>query len=85
MAPGSCDFGGNAVVTTQDPSVGTCVFPTSGGSSSVLNTSIPTSGGTIGLGPGSSSTSDAASIFLCLPIFFTLVSLVLSLMVGGRI
>ncbi|ERN10048.1 hypothetical protein AMTRI_Chr06g194910 [Amborella trichopoda] len=36
-APGSCDFGGNAVVAMTDPSYGSCVYPssasTAGGSS----------------------------------------------------
>lgn len=87
MGPGTCDFAGNAVVTTQDPSTGTCTFPSSTSSSSLLNTSIPTSGGfgSTGIPPASGSNDDATSIFFCVPIFFALFSLVVSMMVGKRL
>uniref|UniRef100_A0A0C9QVD6 TSA: Wollemia nobilis Ref_Wollemi_Transcript_6256_1452 transcribed RNA sequence n=1 Tax=Wollemia nobilis TaxID=56998 RepID=A0A0C9QVD6_9CONI len=85
MTPGSCDFGGNAQVTNQDPSSGTCIFPTGG--SSVLNTTLPNGGGLGGgsIAPANSSDAAVTSIFFCLPIFFTLISLVLSIIVGGQL
>lgn len=85
MAPGTCDFAGNAAVTAQDPSTGTCTFPSGTSSSSILNTSIPTSSGGLGVPPLSSSNSDATSIFFCVPVFFALFSLIVSMMVGERL
>lgn len=87
MAPGTCDFAGNAMVTTQDPSTGTCTFTSSSSSSSLLNTSIPTSGGLGGTGisPTSGNNGDATSIFFCVPVFFALFSLIVSMMVGKQL
>ncbi|XP_028777915.1 glucan endo-1,3-beta-glucosidase 12-like [Neltuma alba] len=36
--PNSCNFGGTAVVTSTNPSTGTCQFPSTSTSSSILNT-----------------------------------------------
>ncbi|XP_048229596.1 glucan endo-1,3-beta-glucosidase 3-like [Ricinus communis] len=36
--PSSCNFGGTAVTTSTDPSTGTCQYPSTSTSSSVLNT-----------------------------------------------
>ncbi|KAF5481499.1 hypothetical protein F2P56_002143 [Juglans regia] len=36
--PNSCNFGGTAVTTSSDPSAGTCQYPSTSTSSSVLNT-----------------------------------------------
>lgn len=36
--PNSCNFGGNAVLTNTNPSVGTCQYPSTSTSSSLLNT-----------------------------------------------
>lgn len=87
MAPGTCDFAGNAIVTTQDPSTGTCTFPPSSSSSSLLNTSIPTSGGLGGtsIPPTSGNNGDATSMFFCVPVFFALFSLIVSMMVGKQL
>ncbi|XP_054799213.1 PLASMODESMATA CALLOSE-BINDING PROTEIN 5-like [Prosopis cineraria] len=36
--PNSCNFGGTAVITSTNPSTGTCEFPSTSTSSSILNT-----------------------------------------------
>ncbi|KAI3509041.1 hypothetical protein L1887_24065 [Cichorium endivia] len=40
--PTSCDFGGAATVTTTNPSIGSCIFPSSSSSSSSSSPSTPT-------------------------------------------
>ncbi|KAI3987064.1 hypothetical protein MKX01_036854 [Papaver californicum] len=40
-APTSCSFGGTAMTTTTDPSSGTCKFPSSSSSPSIINTPTP--------------------------------------------
>ncbi|KAI3992244.1 hypothetical protein MKX01_029965 [Papaver californicum] len=40
-APTSCSFGGTAMTTTTDPSSGTCKFPSSSSSPSIVNTPTP--------------------------------------------
>lgn len=39
MAPGTCDFGGNAIITTTNPSYGSCIYPV--GSSTVSSSTPP--------------------------------------------
>ncbi|BFG25635.1 hypothetical protein CerSpe_119090 [Prunus speciosa] len=80
--PNSCNFGGTAVITSTDPSTGTCQYPSTSTSSSVLNTTN-TSGSTVfGAEPSGPSTSAAAAaasshslrnifIMACLILFTT--------------
>eukprot|EP00252_Welwitschia_mirabilis_P018407 TRINITY_DN4090_c0_g1_i2.p1 TRINITY_DN4090_c0_g1~~TRINITY_DN4090_c0_g1_i2.p1 ORF type:complete len:138 (+),score=10.87 TRINITY_DN4090_c0_g1_i2:669-1082(+) len=42
MAPGTCDFGGNAIITTTNPSYGSCMYPL--GSSNAGTTTTPSTG-----------------------------------------
>ncbi|KAM0956155.1 hypothetical protein ACFX13_025072 [Malus domestica] len=57
--PNSCNFGGTAVITSTDPSTGTCQYPSTSTSSSVLNTTN-TSGSTVfGAVPSGPTTSAA--------------------------
>eukprot|EP01018_Ginkgo_biloba_P019484 Gb_38565 [translate_table: standard] len=79
LVPGTCDFGGTAVITATEPSYGSCVYPSSGGLSSVLNSSVPT-GTSMGLGPYGPDASGVEPIFslqlkLCafLPLLVALV------------
>lgn len=59
----------------------------SSSSSSLLNTSIPASGGLGGtsIPPTSGNNGDATSIFFCVPVFFALFSLIVSMMVGKQL
>ncbi|KAJ3675726.1 hypothetical protein LUZ60_004768 [Juncus effusus] len=52
-APGSCDFGGTAVVTVTDPSYGSCTYPSSASSAGSSTTpATPSTGtGTPGMTP----------------------------------
>ncbi|XP_062105751.1 PLASMODESMATA CALLOSE-BINDING PROTEIN 2-like [Humulus lupulus] len=61
--PNSCNFAGTAVVTSTNPSTGTCLFPSTSTSSSVLNTtnsSGSTVFGAVPSGPPPPPTSAAA-------------------------
>ncbi|XP_052178566.1 glucan endo-1,3-beta-glucosidase 3-like isoform X2 [Diospyros lotus] len=49
--PNSCNFGGAAVITNTDPSTGTCQYPTTSTSSSVLNTTNSSGSTVFGAGP----------------------------------
>ncbi|KAK8923622.1 Glucan endo-1,3-beta-glucosidase 1 [Platanthera zijinensis] len=57
--PGSCDFGGNAVITNIDPSTSTCRYPSTSTSSSVLNTTNPSGSTIYGSAPPDSSGRDS--------------------------
>ncbi|KAF8410995.1 hypothetical protein HHK36_003534 [Tetracentron sinense] len=76
--PTSCNFGGTAMVTNIDPSSGTCQYPSTSTSSSVLNTTNPTGSAVYGSRP-TGSTNPAASM-PTLPLFFTSTCLVVSLL-----
>ncbi|KAK9284692.1 hypothetical protein L1049_023868 [Liquidambar formosana] len=75
--PTSCNFGGTAVVTSTDPSSGTCQYASTSTSSSVLNTTNPSGSTVFGSQPASSSSSTSAmarslphfSISTCLLVF----------------
>ncbi|KAJ8771838.1 hypothetical protein K2173_027015 [Erythroxylum novogranatense] len=49
----SCDFGGTAIILNVNPSTGSCIYPTSSSSSSLLTPSVPT--------PSVSSTNGATT------------------------
>ncbi|KAK1388753.1 PLASMODESMATA CALLOSE-BINDING PROTEIN 3 [Heracleum sosnowskyi] len=59
--PTSCTFGGAAVTTSTDPSSGTCQYPTTSTSSSVLNTTNSNGATVFGAGPAN-PTSSAATV-----------------------
>lgn len=76
MAPGTCDFAGTAVITTTDPSYGSCIYSSSGGIA-MLNGSVPT-----GFGPFSPTTADGARpLFINLQLLLTMTSLLLAVMI----
>ncbi|KAJ9685938.1 hypothetical protein PVL29_015021 [Vitis rotundifolia] len=58
--PTSCSFGGTAVVTSTDPSSGTCQYPSTSTSSSVLNTTNSNGATVFGSQPTSPSSSAVA-------------------------
>ncbi|KAI3465916.1 hypothetical protein Pfo_022579 [Paulownia fortunei] len=58
--PTSCNFGGSAVTTSTDPSYGTCQYPSTSTTSSVLNTTNSSGSRVFGAGPITPSTSTAA-------------------------
>ncbi|KAG8659841.1 hypothetical protein MANES_02G084600v8 [Manihot esculenta] len=60
--PSSCNFGGTAVTTNSDPSSGTCQYPSTSTSSSVLNTTNSNGAAVYGAVPSSPSTPAAAQI-----------------------
>ncbi|KDP22732.1 hypothetical protein JCGZ_02520 [Jatropha curcas] len=59
--PSSCNFGGTAVTTNTDPSSGTCQYPSTSTSSSVLNTTNSNGATVYGAVPSSPSAPTAAS------------------------
>ncbi|KAM5580040.1 glucan endo-1,3-beta-glucosidase 1 [Rosa sericea] len=59
--PNSCNFGGTAVITNNDPSTGTCQYPSTSTSSSVLNTTNSSGSTVFGAVPSGPSTSSAAA------------------------
>ncbi|KAA8524148.1 hypothetical protein F0562_010421 [Nyssa sinensis] len=67
--PTSCNFGGTAVITNTDPSSGTCQYPSTSTSSSVLNTTN-SSGSTVFGGGPSNPTSSESAVPNGLPHFF---------------
>ncbi|KAJ7965081.1 Glucan endo-1,3-beta-glucosidase-like protein 1 [Quillaja saponaria] len=58
--PNSCNFAGTAVVTSTDPSTGTCQYPSTSTSSSVLNTTNTNGATVFGAGPRNPSPTSAA-------------------------
>ncbi|CAK7346679.1 unnamed protein product [Dovyalis caffra] len=60
--PSSCNFGGNAVTTSTNPSTGTCQFPSTSTSSSVLNTTNSNGATVYGAVPSNPTPSEAAKI-----------------------
>ncbi|KAL7185183.1 hypothetical protein ACSBR2_027168 [Camellia fascicularis] len=77
--PNSCNFGGTAVITSTDPSNGTCQYPSTSTSSSVLNTTNSSGSTVFGGGPsnptGSSATAPRSPHFFisaCLMIIMVL-------------
>ncbi|KAL3631532.1 hypothetical protein CASFOL_024516 [Castilleja foliolosa] len=58
--PATCAFGGSALTTSTDPSYGTCQYPSTSTSSSMLNTSNSSGSRVFGAGPMTPSTSSAA-------------------------
>ncbi|KAG8364776.1 hypothetical protein BUALT_Bualt18G0033900 [Buddleja alternifolia] len=58
--PTSCNFGGSAVTTSTDPSYGSCQYPSTSTTSSVLNTTNSSGSRVFGAGPVTPSTSAAA-------------------------
>ncbi|KAF8413614.1 hypothetical protein HHK36_001606 [Tetracentron sinense] len=82
-APTSCNFGGTAMVTNTDPSSGSCQYPSTSTSSSVLNTT--NSGGSYGSEPTGSTNSAAASMSHNLPLLFTSICLLVTLLAINRL
>ncbi|PIN11582.1 Glucan endo-1,3-beta-D-glucosidase [Handroanthus impetiginosus] len=60
--PTSCNFGGSAVTTSSDPSYGTCHYPSTSTTSSVLNTTNSSGSRVYGAGPIITPSTSAASI-----------------------
>ncbi|KAI8551085.1 hypothetical protein RHMOL_Rhmol06G0157500 [Rhododendron molle] len=72
--PNSCNFGGTAVITSTDPSNGTCQYQSTSTSSSVLNTTNSSGSTVFGAGP-SNPTGSAAD--MPRPVFSILTLLVM--------
>ncbi|KAJ0111671.1 hypothetical protein Patl1_01458 [Pistacia atlantica] len=74
--PSSCNFGGTAVSTSTNPSSGTCQYPSTSTSSSVLNTTNSNGATVYGAvpNPPSPSTSGASTTLHCRPQFFPAVT-----------
>ncbi|KAE8646882.1 PLASMODESMATA CALLOSE-BINDING PROTEIN 5 isoform X1 [Cucumis sativus] len=73
--PNSCNFGGTAVITSTNPSTGTCEYPSTSTSSSVLNTtnsSGSTVFGAVPSGPSSSSSSSSSALIFPSTQYFSL-------------
>ncbi|XP_038900832.1 PLASMODESMATA CALLOSE-BINDING PROTEIN 3-like isoform X2 [Benincasa hispida] len=60
--PNSCNFGGTAMITSTNPSSGTCEYPSTSTSSSVLNTTNSSGSTVFGAVPSGPSTSSAAAL-----------------------
>ncbi|XP_022986028.1 major pollen allergen Ole e 10-like [Cucurbita maxima] len=58
--PNSCNFGGTAVITSTNPSSGSCEYPSTSTSSSVLNTTNSSGSTVFGAVPSGPSTSSSA-------------------------
>ncbi|KAF8391117.1 hypothetical protein HHK36_023418 [Tetracentron sinense] len=95
-APTSCNFGGTAMVTTTDPSSGSCQYASTSSSSSVVNGTNPSGNGTnpsmtIPSGPtayGSEPTgsiNSAISMSCSLPLFFILTCLLVAIIPVNRL
>lgn len=83
--PNSCNFGGTAVITSTNPSSGTCEYPSTSTSSSVLNTTNSSGSTVFGGVPSGPSTSSSAALkfpssqyYYSSSFFFNLFSLLLS-------
>ncbi|KAH7533734.1 hypothetical protein FEM48_Zijuj04G0163100 [Ziziphus jujuba var. spinosa] len=75
--PNSCNFGGTAVITSTNPSTGTCQYPSTSTSASVLNTTNSSGSTVFGAVPSGPSTSAApAAKFNSLPNLFIMACLV---------
>ncbi|KAE9606322.1 hypothetical protein Lal_00013550 [Lupinus albus] len=59
--PNSCNFGGTAVITNTNPSTGTCQYPSTSTSSSVLNTTNSSGANVFGSVPVPTSPSPSAA------------------------
>lgn len=60
--PNSCNFGGTAAITSTDPSSGTCTYPSTSTSSSVLDTANQNISTVFGVGPPGSPISATAHV-----------------------
>ncbi|KAH7860412.1 hypothetical protein Vadar_013124 [Vaccinium darrowii] len=76
--PNSCNFGGTAVITSTDPSNGTCQYQSTSTSSSVLNTTNSSGSTVFGAGPSNPTGSAAAKPSPGFLIFTLLMMLVLA-------
>ncbi|KAL5077622.1 hypothetical protein RYX36_016606 [Vicia faba] len=59
--PNSCNFGGSAVITNTNPSVGTCQYPSTSTSSSVLNITNTSGANVFGYVPVPTNPSSASA------------------------
>ncbi|XP_011098085.1 PLASMODESMATA CALLOSE-BINDING PROTEIN 2 [Sesamum indicum] len=67
--PTSCNFGGSAVTTSTDPSYGTCQYPSTSTTSSVLNTTNSSGSRVFGAGPPVTPSPTAAAMSSSIPYF----------------
>ncbi|GLJ37743.1 hypothetical protein SUGI_0766870 [Cryptomeria japonica] len=82
MLSGTCDFGGSAAPTELNPSHGSCIFET-GTPTSILNGTIPGSGGS-STGVASMSNMLKGPAVFMIPLIFIILSLV-GVIFGDRI
>ncbi|XP_042482237.1 PLASMODESMATA CALLOSE-BINDING PROTEIN 5-like [Macadamia integrifolia] len=78
--PNSCNFGGTAVITNVDPSNGSCAYPSTSTSASVLNTTNPIGSTVYGAEPNGSNNSAASCVSHGLLKFFTMSSILVSVL-----
>ncbi|KAM1771267.1 hypothetical protein ACFX11_046110 [Malus domestica] len=81
--PNSCNFGGTAMITSTDPSTGSCQYPSTSTSSSVLNTTN-TSGSTVFGAVPSGPTTSAATVDANTPSLQNILYIMACLMVFLR-
>ncbi|KAL4622264.1 hypothetical protein ACB092_06G284800 [Castanea dentata] len=83
--PNSCNFGGTAMITSTDPSTGTCQYASTSTSSSVLNTtnsSGSTVFGAVPTGPSTPSSSSAATTLKSLMSHSFIITCLMTLFLG---
>ncbi|KAK4484510.1 hypothetical protein RD792_007093 [Penstemon davidsonii] len=77
--PTSCNFGGTAVTTSTNPSYGTCQYPSTSTSSSLLNITNSSGSRVFGAGrpitPSTSAATKPSSSIPCFPYILVVVSL----------
>ncbi|TQD72294.1 hypothetical protein C1H46_042166 [Malus baccata] len=81
--PNSCNFGGTAMITSTNPSTGSCQYPSTSTSSSVLNTTN-TSGSTVFGAVPSGPTTSAATVDANTPSLQNILYIMACLMVFLR-
>ncbi|CAL5190568.1 unnamed protein product [Lathyrus oleraceus] len=59
--PNSCNFGGTAVITSTNPSIGACQYPSTSTSSSILNTTNSSGANVFGSVPAPTNPSPSAA------------------------
>ncbi|KAK6134997.1 hypothetical protein DH2020_031281 [Rehmannia glutinosa] len=79
--PTSCNFGGTAVTTSTDPSYGTCQYPTTSTSSSVLNISNSSGSRVFGAGRPITPSTSAAVLPCRVPYYHYILAFVAIILV----
>ncbi|XP_031104804.1 glucan endo-1,3-beta-glucosidase 12-like isoform X2 [Ipomoea triloba] len=82
--PNSCNFGGTAVTTNTDPSSGTCQYPSTSTSASILNTTNSSGSRVFGAGPITPSTSKAVGTSSFPSFYYQLTLVVMCLVAVGN-